>query len=82
MDIINDSDVLWSLATHFQPAHDIFVVDGLPGSPLDPSSDADGSTSRLALDATRGPHFNATRIEIADDARERVADIVNCIIGS
>ena len=82
VDITKDSDVLWSLATHFQPAHDIFVVDGLPGSALDPSSDADGSTSRLALDATRGPHFNATRIDIADGARSRIADIVNRISGS
>ncbi|WP_373312627.1 hypothetical protein [Streptomyces candidus] len=29
-------------------------MDGLPGSPLDPSSRPDGTTSRVALDAPRG----------------------------
>ena len=35
-------------------AEDLMVVDGLPGSPLDPSSSLTGTTSRMALDATRG----------------------------
>lgn len=68
VDITDDAAVLWALATHFQPAHDLFVVDGLPGSPLDPSATPDGLTSRLALDATRGPGFVGTRVAIDDRA--------------
>ncbi|GJF26996.1 hypothetical protein SHO565_75600 [Streptomyces sp. HO565] len=52
-----------------QPHRDVFVVDGLPGSPLDPSSTADGTTSRMALDATRGPGFDGVRITVAEDSR-------------
>ena len=36
IDVTNDSEVLWALATHFQPSEDLFVVDGLPGSPSIP----------------------------------------------
>lgn len=70
VDVTQDSEVLWALATHFQPARDLFSVDGLPGSPLDPSSSADGTTSRLGLDATRGPDFHGQRIVISQDARD------------
>lgn len=76
VDITDDRAVLWALATHFQPARDLFVVDGLPGSPLDPSSSADGSTSRLALDATRGPDFDGIRIEIDDGATTRARQLL------
>ncbi|WP_328634051.1 UbiD family decarboxylase [Streptomyces sp. NBC_00356] len=68
VDITRDEDVLWALATHLQPGADVFTVDGLPGSPLDPSSTPDGTTSRMGLDATRAPHFDAVRIR-TDPAR-------------
>ena len=69
VDITKDEDVLWALATHFQPDQDMIVIAGLPGSALDPSADKRGTTSRLALDATRGENFDAQRIEISDSAR-------------
>ena len=69
VDITADEEVLWALATHFQPEQDIIVISGLPGSALDPSADKLGTTSRLALDATRGPSFNAERIRVSDAAR-------------
>ncbi|MEV6558565.1 UbiD family decarboxylase [Nocardia sp. NPDC051756] len=68
IDITDDAAVLWALATHFQPHRDILTADGLPGSPLDPSSTSDGTTSRMGLDATRGPDFEGRRIEISEDA--------------
>ncbi len=77
VDVASDSEIMWALATHFQPARDLFVIDGLPGSPLDPSSTPDGSTSRLALDATRGPHFEGTRVEISHRSREFARVIVD-----
>ena len=69
VDITNDAEVLWALATHFQPDRDMIVIGGLPGSALDPSADKLGTTSRLALDATRGTDFDAQRIRISDAAR-------------
>ncbi|MFC7486110.1 UbiD family decarboxylase [Knoellia sp. CPCC 206453] len=69
VDVTNDAEVLWALATHFQPHRDLFTVDGLPGSPLDPSSGSDGTTSRMGLDATRGPDFDGQRIVVSEDSR-------------
>ncbi|MDA3627207.1 UbiD family decarboxylase [Saccharopolyspora sp. WRP15-2] len=69
VDITSDAEVLWALATHFQPHRDLFVVDGLPGSPLDPSSDPGGTTSRMGLDATRSPDFAGDRIVVSATAR-------------
>ena len=76
IDVTDDSEVLWALAVHFQPAEDLFVVDGLPGSPLDPSASAEGTTSRLALDATRGPGFSGARIGLSPGSLERAARLV------
>lgn len=69
IDITRDEEVLWALATHFQPDRDMIVIDGLPGSALDPSADKRGTTSRLALDATRAEDFDAQRIAISAAAR-------------
>nr|WP_323718514.1 UbiD family decarboxylase [Paracoccus aminovorans] len=77
VDVAQDSQVLWALATHFQPHRDMFSIDGLPGSPLDPSSTADGTTSRLALDATRGPDFHGIRATLSPEARARAAAILS-----
>ena len=69
VDVTDDEEVLWALAAHFQPGRDMIVVEGLPGSALDPSADKLGTTSRLALDATRGEGFDAQRIEISESAQ-------------
>ena len=79
IDISNDSEVLWAVATRFQPSSDLFVVEGLPGSPLDPSSSLSGTTSRLALDATRAPGFGAVRIGFAEESFERARTMVEAI---
>ena len=82
IDVTSDGDVLWALATHFQPHRDLLAIDGLPGSPLDPSSGGDGSTSRMGLDATRGPDFEGRRIEISAQARELARRILDRGAGS
>ncbi|MCP8687710.1 UbiD family decarboxylase [Marinobacterium sedimentorum] len=76
VDVVDDSQVLWALATHFQPHRDQFVIDGLPGSPLDPSSSIDGTTSRMALDATRGAGFDGIRARIDDSALARACELL------
>ncbi|MFI6519349.1 UbiD family decarboxylase [Spirillospora sp. NPDC050679] len=77
VDVTDDAAVLWALATHFQPHRDLFTVDGLPGSPLDPSSGSDGTTSRMGLDATRGPGFDGAPIELGAAARDRAAALLD-----
>jgi 2,5-furandicarboxylate decarboxylase 1 len=68
--------VLWAIATHFQPHQDVFIVDGLPGSPLDPSSSATGTTSRMGIDATRGAQFDGIRARISERAIHQAQEIL------
>jgi UbiD family decarboxylase len=76
VDVTRDSEVLWALATHFQPHRDIVVIDGLPGNALDPSASGIGTTSRMGLDATRGPDFEGIKATISDAAKQRAAQIL------
>jgi 4-hydroxy-3-polyprenylbenzoate decarboxylase len=76
VDVTRDEEVLWALATHFQPHCDIVVIDGLPGNALDPSASGIGTTSRMGLDATRGPGFEGIRAKISDRAMSRAAKIL------
>jgi 2,5-furandicarboxylate decarboxylase 1 len=76
VDVSDDASVLWALATHFQPHRDILTVDGLPGSALDPSASGIGTTSRMGLDATRGPNFEGVRARISDASMARAAEII------
>ena len=77
VDITRDEEVLWAVATHLQPHLDVVIVDGLPGSALDPSASGVGTTSRMGLDATRGPNFDGIRARIGDDAMARAASILS-----
>lgn len=77
VDVTDDSQILWAMAVHCQPASDVFIVGGLPGSPLDPSSSPEGTTSRMGIDATRGPGFTAARIRIAPQALQRASELLS-----
>ncbi len=76
VDITRDEEVLWALATHFQPHLDVVMVEGLPGSALDPSASGVGTTSRMGLDATRGPNFDGVRARIDEAAMGRAAEFL------
>ncbi len=82
VDITRDEEVLWALATHFQPHRDVLVIDGLPGSALDPSAGSTGTTSRMGLDATRGANFEGQRAQIAPEAMARAAAILARVTGT
>lgn len=76
VDVTHDEQVLWALATHFQPHRDLLMVDGLPGSALDPSASGVGTTSRMGLDATRGPDFDGVRAVLSDAAVTRAKELL------
>lgn len=56
VDIFNEQDLLWAVATRVQWHRDSWVVPGLSGSMLDPSIPAGANTtSKIAVDATLPP---------------------------
>lgn len=59
VDVYNDSDVLWALATRMQADDDVDILRNVMGAILDPSN-RDGLTAKMIIDATRpSGHFPA-----------------------
>jgi 2,5-furandicarboxylate decarboxylase 1 len=75
IDVRREEEVLWAVATRFQADRDLFVISGVPGSLLDPSSDQ-GRTSRLAIDATRKAGFEGERVTLSAEAVETALRIL------
>jgi 2,5-furandicarboxylate decarboxylase 1 len=55
VDIFNDRQVNWAIATRCQPDRDIAIISNARGSDLDPSTKEDGYTSKWGVDATAKP---------------------------
>ena len=53
IDVFDESDVLWAMATRMQADRDLVVIPGSLGAMLDPSADERGVTAKLGIDATR-----------------------------
>jgi len=52
INIHDDREVEWAVATRCQPDRDITIVSGTRGSSLDPSIKEDGTTAKIGIDAT------------------------------
>jgi len=53
IDVFDESDVLWAVATRMQADRDLVTISGSLGAMLDPSADERGVTAKLGIDATR-----------------------------
>jgi 2,5-furandicarboxylate decarboxylase 1 len=53
IDVFDESDVLWAMATRAQADRDLVVIGGSLGAILDPSASPEGLTAKLGVDATR-----------------------------
>jgi UbiD family decarboxylase len=59
VDVFDDRQVNWALATRCQPDRDITIVTNARGSDLDPSTREDGYTAKWGVDATAKPSLVA-----------------------
>jgi 2,5-furandicarboxylate decarboxylase 1 len=59
VDVFDDRQMTWALATRCQPDRDITVVTHARGSDLDPSTKEDGYTAKWGVDATAKPSLGA-----------------------
>jgi 2,5-furandicarboxylate decarboxylase 1 len=75
IDVRDEQEVLWAVATRFQADRDLIVMGGLPGSWLDPSSSG-GITARMGVDATRKEGFDAERVSLSEAALDRARAIL------
>ena len=53
IDVFDESEVLWAIATRMQADRDLVVISGSLGAMLDPTADERGVTAKLGIDATR-----------------------------
>ena len=71
VDIFDEKQVLWALATRFQADRDLFVVPGLPANLLDPSMEGNVG-AKLGLDATLSLNSPAIPIQISQESIQKV----------
>jgi 2,5-furandicarboxylate decarboxylase 1 len=55
VDVFDDRQMTWAIATRCQPEHDITVITRARGSDLDPSTRQDGYSGKWGVDATAKP---------------------------
>jgi 2,5-furandicarboxylate decarboxylase 1 len=75
VDVLNDSDVLWAMATRMQAHDDIDVIRNAMGAILDPSNNA-GLTSKMMIDATRPATGFPKRHTVPPEAVARIQDLL------
>jgi 3-polyprenyl-4-hydroxybenzoate decarboxylase len=81
VDVGNETEVLWAVATRSQATRDISIVaDGLTNQ-LDPSS-RDGKSDKIIIDATRPLDWTARRAEIPAEVQQEVAQRVTSYLQS
>jgi 2,5-furandicarboxylate decarboxylase 1 len=67
VNVFNEEEVLWAVATRFQADTDMFMVPDVFCNRLDPSS-RDGMSAKLALDATAPLNSDAERAVVPSEA--------------
>lgn len=76
IDVFNEEEVLWAVATHVQAERDVFIVPRVLCNRLDPSS-TDGMSDKMCIDATSGPGERQQRVTLPDAAKARAADLLS-----
>jgi 2,5-furandicarboxylate decarboxylase 1 len=78
VDIFDMNDMMWAIATRVRAEKDIFLIPGVKGAILDPTSDPETFTlTKMGIDATKpsGKDF-AERLVITDEQRTRARSIL------
>lgn len=75
VNVFDEEEVLWALATRFQADTDMFMVPKVFCNRLDPSSH-DGLSAKLALDATAPLKWDVERAIVPPEAAAKVAELL------
>jgi UbiD family decarboxylase len=76
VDVYQDDDVLWAVATRFQADTDLFIVPKVLCNRLDPSS-VDGMSAKLGIDATAPLNAESRRTQLPPAALQWARDFAN-----
>jgi 2,5-furandicarboxylate decarboxylase 1 len=74
VDVFDDRQVNWAIATRCQPDRDITIITNARGSDLDPSARDDGHTAKWGVDATAKPSLASytPRHRVPSDVWQRI----------
>src|SRR6059036_3743725 len=74
VDVFDDRQVNWAIATRCQPDRDITIITNARGSDLDPSAREDGMSAKWGVDATAKPSLAAytPRHRVPADVWQRI----------
>ncbi len=76
VDVFDEEEVLWAMATRMQADRDVFIVPEAMGAILDPSTRA-GTTAKMAIDATRPLGAFPRRHTLPAEARARARAFID-----
>jgi len=74
IDIYNDEQVLWAMATRFQADKDLVMIKDMIGSLVDPTASIDGKTTKAGFDCTvpAPPQRFEKRLTVPSETLEKV----------
>jgi UbiD family decarboxylase len=75
IDVFDEDEVMWALATRFQADTDLFMVPQVFCNRLDPSS-VDGMSAKLGLDATKPMKFEGERTKLPQHAVDWAREVL------
>ena len=78
VDVFDESQVLWAVATRVQADRDIHIIPGHlgMGCTLDPSSDEMSRTSKMSIDATKPLEGFADCVAVHPEAAKKAMEIL------
>jgi len=80
IDIYDDQELEWALATRFQADKDLIVMTNLKGQPIDPSSGDGFLTAKMGLDATKPRPEGFEKVGVPEKVKKRVTPLVQQFI--
>ncbi len=75
IDVFDEEQVLWAVATRMQADRDVFIVDGAMGTLLDPSA-TDAITAKMGIDATKPLGDFASTLSLSQESIERARGLL------
>ena len=76
VDVFNEEEVLWAMATHVQADRDVFIVPQVLCNRLDPSS-VDGMSAKMGIDATGSGEEEAKRVFLPEEVKREAERLLS-----
>lgn len=76
IDVYNEQEVLWAIATRMQADRDLNVTKNVFCSKLDPSAYSEGTSAKLVIDATKKRGWASDRITSPKNVQDKARKIV------